>query len=102
MAQFDVYPNPNESSAALFPYLVDITNPLHDDLKLRVVVPLCSDGAAIRHLNPIFTIEGKAVYLSVMDIAGVPASLLSKAPVANLSEKHSEIIDAIDFLLNGF
>jgi hypothetical protein len=102
MAQFDVYPNPNESSSVLFPYLVDITNPLLHDMKLRVVVPLCSDGAAIRHLNPAFTIEDTVVYLSVMDIAGVAVSLLSNDPVANLSDKRSEIIDAVDFLLNGF
>ncbi len=101
MAQFDVYPNPNEATSGLFPYLVDITNPLFSSSKLRVVIPLCNDGAAIRHLNPIFTINGEECYLSVMDIAGVPATLCS-APVANLADRRSEIVDAVDFLVNGF
>ena len=101
MAQFDVYPNPNETTRWLFPYLVDITNPLHSASKLRVVIPLCNDGAAIRHLNPTFTINGEECYLSVMDIAGVPATLCND-PVANLADRRSEIIDAVDFLVNGF
>jgi toxin CcdB len=101
MAQFDVYPNPNEATNGLFPYLMDITNPLFSSSKLRVVIPLCNDGAAIRHLNPTFTINGEECYLSIMDIAGVPATLCGD-PVANLENRRSEIVDAVDFLVNGF
>ena len=85
MVQFDVYLNPNEASRGFFLYIMDITNPLHSASSLRVVIPLCNDGAAVRHLNPKFTIDGEKLYLSVMDIAGVPASLCTD-PVANLSD----------------
>ncbi|MFT7824450.1 MAG: CcdB family protein [Sulfurimonas sp.] len=100
MAQFDVYVNDNES-APLFPYLLDITNKINSVSKMRVVVPLCNDQAAIKHLNPIFQINGEALYMSTMDIAGIPLTLCGKR-VANLSDKRTEIIDALDFLINGF
>lgn len=101
MAQFDVYRNSNPSSAELFPYLLDITNNLHNSFKLRVVVPLCSDNSAIKHLNPIFEISGQTLYMSTMDIAGIPITSCGDV-VVNLLEKRTEIIDALDFLVNGF
>ena len=100
MAQFEVYENRGKNSD-IFPYLVDITNNLHSNSKLRVVVPLCSDSYAISKLNPYFSINGKKLYLSTMDIAGVPATILGDS-VTTLKEYRSQIIDAIDFLINGF
>ena len=101
MAQFDVYRNPHEATRDLFPYILDITHALHSDSKLRVMVPLCNDRSAIKHLNPEVVIEGERLYLSVMDIAGIPASLCTN-PVTSLSDRRTEIIDAMDFLVNGF
>jgi len=100
VAQFDVYRNRGESSS-LFPYLLDITHEINNFSKLRVVVPLCSDGNAITKLNTLFEIEGKRVYMSTMDIAGVPIALLEEK-VLNLTDRQTEIIDALDFLINGF
>jgi len=45
--------------------------------------------------------DGEELYLSVMDIAGVPVTLCTDT-VANLSDRRSEIIDAVDFLMSGF
>jgi hypothetical protein len=39
--------------------------------------------------------------MSTMDIAGIPVSILGEV-VENLSEKHTQIVDALDFLVNGF
>jgi len=100
VAQFDVYRNRDKSSS-LFPYLLDITHEINNFSKLRVVVPLCSDSNAITKLNPMFEIEGKKVYMSTMDIAGVPIALLEDI-VFNLEDRRTEIIDALDFLINGF
>ena len=100
MAQFDLYDNRGDNSD-LFPYLLDITHEINTVSQLRVVVPLCSDGHHVAHLNPTFHIAGQKLYLSTMDIAGVPVAMLGDA-VGNLEDKRTEIVDALDFLLNGF
>ena len=100
MAQFDLYKNRGDNSK-LFPYLLDITHEINTVSNLRVVIPLCGDGHSIKHLNPIFNIKGQKLYLSTMDIAGIPMNILDK-PIANLKDKRVEIIDALDFLVNGF
>lgn len=100
MAQFDVYKNNNENRD-LFPCLLDITHEINAISQLRVVVPLCSDHHSVTHLNPIFDIKGERLYMSTMDIAGIPASMLGEV-IGNLSEKHTQIVDALDFLVNGF
>jgi len=62
VAQFDLYKNSGEN-AFLFPYLLDITHELHTLSKLRVVVPLCNDGHAVTHLNPIYCQWREALYV---------------------------------------
>ena len=101
MAQFDVYKNIDKSSQDLFPYLLDIQNNLLSSLKTRVVVPLAVDMQPIKHLNPVFNINGIAVVMFTADIAGIPKSLCGDI-IANLSVHRNEIIDALDFLVNGF
>lgn len=39
--------------------------------------------------------------MSTMDIAGIPESML-RDKVGNFEEKRTEIVDALDFLVNGF
>ncbi len=101
MAQFDVYKNTNTATAQLFPYLLNIQHDLLSTLKTRVVVPLCSDQTPITHLNPTFVIENITVFMSTSDMAGIPLSSCGHV-VANLEEKRSEIINALDFLVSGF
>jgi hypothetical protein len=100
VAQFDVYKNNNENRD-LFPYLLDITHEINTVSQLRVVVPLSSDRNRVTHLNPIIEIKGERLYMSTMDIAGIPVSILGEV-VENLSEQHTHIVDALDFLVNGF
>ncbi|MEA2047453.1 MAG: CcdB family protein [Campylobacterota bacterium] len=100
MAQFDLYKNSREN-ADVFPYLLDVTHEINSFSKLRVVVPLCNDGHAVTHLNPSFNIEGEKLYMSTMDIAGIPATMLVEA-VENFEHRRTEIVDALDFLVNGF
>ena len=100
MAQFDLYKN-NGDNSKLFPYLLDITHRINTVSSSRVVIPLCSDGNHIKHLNPTFNINGQKLYLSTMDIAGIPATMLGTA-IGNLQDRRTEIIDALDFLVNGF
>ena len=101
MAQFDVYRNNNSATSELFPYLLDVQNDLLSSLQSRVVVPLALGVTAIKHLNPTFSIEEQSVVMSTADMAGVPLSACGEC-VINLSEHRNEIIDALDFLVNGF
>jgi toxin CcdB len=101
MAQFDVYINTNRDTVEFFPYLLDVQNDLLSSLKTRVVVPLGIGIEPIRHLNPMFKIDGKMVVMSTADMAGIPLSSCGEK-VLNLEEKGHEIIDALDFLVNGF
>lgn len=66
-----------------------------------MVVPLCSGSHAITHLNPVFPVNGKKLYMSIMDMAGIPAMMFSDA-VLSLEDRRTEIVDALDFLANGF
>ncbi len=100
MAQFDLHNNRGDN-IELFPYLLDITHEINALSQLRVVIPLCSDGHHVTHLNPVFDVAGQELYLSTMDIAGVPAAMLGDV-VGSLAESRTEIVDALDFLVNGF
>jgi len=100
VAQFDLYKNSRENSD-IFPYLLDITHEINTISKLRVVVPLCNDNNDVTHLNPSFNIEGEKLYISIMDMAGIPATMLGNV-VLNLEDRRTEIVDALDFLVNGF
>ncbi len=100
MAQFDLYKNGRENSD-IFPYLLDITHEINSTSQLRVVVPLCNDNHDVTHLNPNFQIEGEKLYMSTMDIAGIPSAMLGNV-MLNFEDRRTEIVDAIDFLVNGF
>ena len=101
MAQFDVYKNPNPSTAKEYPYLLDIQNDLLQNLNTRVVVPLSFNTTPIKHLMPQFTINNQKVTMLTPQIAGVSKTLCKKI-VTNLKDKRNEILDAIDFMINGF
>ena len=104
MAQFDVYINPNSASKKYAPYLLDVQNDLFESLTTRVVVPLLTEkGIRVpaNRLNPEFTIEGKKVYLSTAEIAGIPQSAMGKY-VCSLSSHRTQINNALDFLITGF
>jgi toxin CcdB len=104
MAQFDVYLNPNPVSKKYAPYLLDIQNDLFESLTTRVVIPLFS-AKSMRtpagKLNPEFNINGKKVYMSTAEIAGIPQSAVGKY-VCSLSYHRTQIINALDFLISGF
>lgn len=101
MAQFDLYPNPDPTTRHAVPYLLDIQHDLHAASKRRLVVPLAHGQKPIAHLNPAIKIEGESLTIMIEQMATVPASVLQH-PVANLDAHHSEIIDAVDFLIQGF
>ena len=103
MAQFDVYENEDIDSKGNIPFLLDVQHALHEDLATRVVVPMLSislGGEGAQKLCPLFHIMGRDVIMGTPEIAGYPARNL-RNKVMSLAEHRSDILAAIDFLLNG-
>jgi toxin CcdB len=99
MARFDVYRNPDGTG-----YLLDIQANLLSHLNTRVVVPLLPPDEAPRpaqRLNPRFRIGTDVVIMATQFLAAVPSSML-KAPAGTLSDRHDDIVSAVDFLMQGF
>lgn len=105
MARFDVYRNP-ASGASETPYLVDVQADLLDGLDTRVVIPLRRrDRVASMNppsdLIPTVEVEGVLCVVETPKLAAVPARVL-KSRVCSLATHRSEIIDALDFLFQGY
>ncbi len=99
MPRFDVYRNEDGGG-----YLLDIQADILRDLNTRVVVPLMHPKNAptpAKRLNPSFQVGDETVVMVSQFMAAVPVAIL-KQPVASLEPHHSEIVDAIDMLMQGF
>ncbi len=103
MAQFDVYANPDPDTSDVYPYLVDLQHALLDVLGTTVVAPLVrgalSDGR-ISRLNPAFVIEGRDVFLSVQELAGVSRAGLGEV-VTSVASRRDDIVASLDLLFTG-
>ncbi|WP_457581038.1 CcdB family protein [Ensifer canadensis] len=98
MARYDVYANPGGG------LVLDVQTDMLDELKTRVVVPLLPMEAApkpAKRLNPVFEVSGVRYTLVTQFLAAIPLSALAD-PVANLSERHDEIVAALDMVFHGF
>jgi toxin CcdB len=104
MAQFDVYRNPNPASRSSTPYLLDVQSDLLEPLATRVVVPLCKPrvlrGKAAERLNPVFSVEGKKVFMVTQELAGVSAKAVGER-VCSLASERADIIAALDMVFTG-
>ena len=105
MAQFNVYRNLNTASKKATPYLLDVQSNLLSDLATRVVVPLRLltryAGKPMKTLTPSFQIEGREVLAITQQLAAISTKEIG-ASVADLTDRHSEIIAALDFVISGF
>ncbi len=100
MARFDVYRYSDD-----VPYVMDVQADLLADLKTRVVIPLVSlAGAkdeALPRLKPVIRIKGKNYLLMTTDIGVLRISDFGER-VANAEDQRQVIVDAVDFLFQGF
>jgi len=100
MARFDVY-----TLAGSGPLVVDIQSELFSDIGSRVVIPLVPADATQREsmprLKPSLRVNGITYHLITTDIAALPCSVLG-ACVANIAAERDTIVDALDFLMQGF
>lgn len=100
MARFDVYRYSDN-----VPFVVDVQADILSGLKTRVVVPLLLQPQAKQEqaprLKPLIKIKGKNYILMTTDIGVVHTSDL-KESVDNIEDQRQAIVDALDFLFQGF
>jgi toxin CcdB len=99
MARFDVYANPDGDG-----YWLDIQADLLDGLNTRIVVPLLPRAdapAPAERLNPVFRIADEEFVLVTQFLSAVPKNILG-APLKTFEPHRTAIINAVDFLLQGF
>lgn len=85
--------------------VLDVQADLLSDLQSRVVIPLRQisqlASEALPRLRPSLRIRDETYLLGTPEIVAVPVSQLGER-VANLEDQREIIVDAIDFLLQGF
>ena len=101
MARFDVYRFSEET-----PYIVDIQAGIHSELATCIVVPLVPKALANKEflpkLNPLIVFEGVDHVFITAQLGSVLRSSLNDK-VGNLEAEHRQtIVDALDFLFQGF
>lgn len=101
MARFDVY-----QQSERVPFLLDIQANLFADLNTRTVIPLLPQARggkneALPRLKPLLTVKGKSYVMVTTDITTVRVAILGKF-IENVEGQRQTIIDAVDFLLQGF
>lgn len=99
MARFDVYRNADGPG-----YLLDLQANILERLNTRIVVPLMSPADSplpANRLNPTFSIEGREVIMVTQFMATVSVTELEEQ-VTSLRQYQDDIVDAVDFLMQGF
>lgn len=99
MARYDVFANPDGTG-----WLLDVQTDLLHDLKTRIVVPLLPPAEApkpARRLNPVISIKGEDAVMVTQFLAAIPEKALTER-VANLADRHDDIVAALDMIVHGF
>jgi toxin CcdB len=104
MAQFDVYPNPDQHTNQRIPYLLEIQSNLLAVLKTTVLVPLYDpaevDVPPVRGLMPVLEFEGRPLVLVTPELTGVPRKRLP-LKIGDLRQARETVLAALDILLTG-
>ena len=102
MARFDIY----KYGGTEVPFVLDVQADLLSDLNTCAVIPLVPEKQAMKEvlpkLKPIIQFDGIKYILMTTDIGTVTRSSLGE-PITNVENDYrQEIIEAIDFLFQGF
>ncbi|MGD9785940.1 MAG: CcdB family protein [Hyphomicrobiaceae bacterium] len=85
--------------------VVDIQADVLRDLRTRIVIPLARADEQAREaanrLRPKLMVAGTAYILNTPEMAAIACSTLEE-PIASLQDQHHAIVDAVDFLMQGF
>jgi toxin CcdB len=102
LAKFDIYKYKNSITSLV----IEVQADLLDDLDTAVIVPLISKtehtGTLFKRLTPILTIENEEFVMVTTDIATVKRQNLEHCIGNAASEHEYDIINALDFLFQGF
>lgn len=104
VARFDLYPNPFPPERSHTPLVLDVQNDHLGPLGARVVIPLRTTKAldkAVRDLNPIMEIDGRALVLDTASLAPVPVSMLERDSALN-GALRERVLDALDTLFGSY
>lgn len=99
MTTYDVYIAPDYQG-----YILDIKCDLLEGLNTRMVVPLMPIKVSPKpaeRLNPIFIFNRKMYVMVTQFWSSVPVGILG-SPIDNIEHHHSEILSAVDMLMQGF
>jgi toxin CcdB len=102
MARFDVYRHLDARRDA--PYIIDLqSESVSALLRTRIVAPLrpLSELSAGSRLFPKVMVEGRELVISTPELAGILSSRLGQR-VASLADRHFEIVNALDFVFQGY
>ena len=100
MARFDVY----LLLKGRAPLVVDLQAELFAHIGSRVIIPLLPPDfktAPLPRLMPVVLVKGVEYRLVTTDLAAVPCEQLG-ALIGNLEDQRDVIVNAVDFLLQGF
>ena len=103
MPQFDVYPNPDRTSRAQYPFVICLQSGLLADRASQVVAPLVPRrdlATATSRLAPVVRIDDADYAVLVTSLETLPTGLLSRR-IANLSRYRDSLLGAIDLLFYG-
>ncbi len=104
MGDYNVYRNPNPSSAVDIPYLLVVQTQLLEPLGTRVVVPLYRASVVARGvpagIAPVVNFQEEALVAMVPELAGVPYRILG-SPVGQLRSYRSDLVRAFDLVVTG-
>ena len=91
MAQFDVYLNPNSKTRNAYPFIIDIQNPLIEEIATRIVIPLGRlqhfKNQGMKNLTPEIEYDQEKLLLLTPQIASIPAASLNN-PIASSAFPH--------------
>lgn len=103
MARFDIRKYPAGGKSV--PYVVDLQSKSLDNILVtRVVAPLRPvnpQSIEPERLCPKIRFDGRDYFLAIPELAAVPERSLGPT-AGSVNEHHVKIVQAIDFLLQGF
>jgi len=103
VARFDIY-KPARKHARVAYFLDVQADALADVLNTRIVVPLIPVTKTLpsaSRLHPEFQIDGKIYAAIVPELGSVPVTAIGPF-VMSVAERHFEIVDALDFVFQGY
>jgi toxin CcdB len=103
MPRFDVHQYVVRKSPVLA--VVNVQADILESLATRLVVPLVPlvlmKDEALPRLKPRIAINGESFILMTTDMAALRTDALGRV-IVNIEDQRQTVIDAIDFLLQGF